>query len=389
MKIIARIYQFILKMGVKVIPYKKVKVIKGENSILKIKDVLIDNNINNVFIINGRTITKLGLLNPLIKLLDESQIKYTFYNKVSSDPTIDNILDCTNEYIKCEAQAIVAIGGGSILDCAKIANAKKVLVNKSIKDMRGIMKIHHKLPILIGVPTTAGTGSEVTLAAVVSDPNNKEKYAISDPCLICDYAILDPNLTLGLNPQLTSITGMDALSHSIEAYIGNSNTKQTKKDAFESINLIFDNLLIAYHDGSNIIARENMLYASLLAGQAFTKAYVGYVHAFAHAIGAYYHLPHGLAIAIVMPHILNSYGNKLEHKFDDFKMDHQTFINKIEMLNQEMNIPQYIEQIDLKDLDDLSNHIIKEANLLYPVPKIYNKTEIINLLKKIKGENHG
>lgn len=174
------------------------------------------------------------------------------------------------------------------MDCAKGVGARLARPNKTLAKMEGILHVMHKLPLLIAVPTTAGTGSETTLAAVITDADTHHKYAINDFSLIPHYAVLEPEVTVGLPPQLTSTTGMDALTHAIEAYIGRSTTKQTRSAAIEAIQLILRYLPAAYKNGQNRIARKQMLRASYLAGTAFTKSYVGYVHAVAHSLGGQY-----------------------------------------------------------------------------------------------------
>lgn len=171
-----------------------------------------------------------------------------------------------------------------------------------------------KLPLLMAVPTTAGTGSETTLAAVITDAQTRHKYAINDFPLIPRYAVLDPKVTLSLPPFVTATTGMDALTHAVEAYIGNSSTRGTRKNAEMAVKLIFENLDTAYTNGSDIDARRNMLHASYYAGCAFTKSYVGYVHAVAHSLGGEYNVPHGLANAVLLPFVLQEYGETIHQK---------------------------------------------------------------------------
>ena len=237
------------------------------------------------------------------------------------------------------------------MDCAKAAAARVAKPKQSVRKMRGYLKIHKKLPPLFAVPTTAGTGSETTLAAVVSDPLTHEKNAICDPCLRPKYAVLDPKLTIGLPKHITSTTGMDALTHAVEAYIGKSNVKSTREFAIQAIKLIHENLELAYRDGKNIKARENMLMASYLAGNAFTRAFVGYVHAIAHNLGGLYGTPHGLANAVVLPYVLKWYGKtiysrlaelsdliNLTNKDESEETKANAFIDEIKRMNKAMDI---------------------------------------------------
>ena len=217
-------------------------------------------------------------------------------------------------YLDNDCQAIIGFGGGSSMDCAKATAARIAKPHQSLAQMKGILKVHKKLPLLIAIPTTAGTGSETTLAAVITDAKTRHKYAINDFPLIPRYAVLDPKVTLSLPPFITATTGMDALTHAVEAYIGNSTTPGTRKNALDAVRLIFENLDTAYTDGQNIEARRNMLRASYFAGCAFTKSYVGYVHAVAHSLGGKYNVPHGLANAVILPMVLETYGDSITHK---------------------------------------------------------------------------
>jgi len=248
---------------------------------------------------------------------------------------------------------------------------------------------------LIAVPTTAGTGSETTVAAVITDDSTHQKFAINDFKLIPQYALLDANLTIGLGKFTTATTGMDALTHAVEAYIGRSTTKKTRKASLEAIELIFQNLEKTYNDGTNIEARKNMLKASYLAGVAFTRSYVGYVHAVAHSLGGKYNVPHGYANAIILP-ILKQYGTKIHKKLEKIakyvgiagqkdiaRVAAQKFISWIEELNQKFEIPEHISELRERDIPELAKMADKEANPLYPVPVLFDKTELENVYQRL------
>ena len=258
------------------------------------------------------------------------------------------------------------------------------------------MKIRRKLPPLFAIPTTAGTGSEVTLAAVITDAETHHKYTLMDFNLIPHYAVLDANVTLTLPPKLTATTGMDALTHAVEAYIGRSTTKQTRKYALEATRLIFNNIKKAYDNGQDKIARANMLKAAYLAGVAFSKSYVGYIHAIAHSLGGQYNIAHGLANAVIMPIVLEDYGKsayKKLHKLgiaagvsneqDINEIGAKKFITAIIELNASMGIPEKIKGIKKEDIPEMAKHADKEANPLYPVPKLYNAKELEKLYYKV------
>ena len=265
--------------------------------------------------------------------------------------------------------------------------------------MKGILKVRRRLPLLIAIPTTAGTGSETTLAAVITDAETRHKYAINDFPLIPKYAVLDPKVTRSLPPFITATTGMDALTHAVEAYIGNSTTPGTRKDALMAVALIFRNLDDAYEDGSNLEARANMLKASYYAGCAFTKSYVGYVHAVAHSLGGEYNVPHGLANAILLPFVLEAYGPAVHQKLSELAVaaglsDENTpkeesagrFIDAIKAMKKRFKIDDTISNIREEDIPKLAHYADKEANPLYPVPVLMNAKELESFYRLLMEE---
>lgn len=279
------------------------------------------------------------------------------------------------------------------MDCAKGIGCRIARANKEIPKMKGVLKVMKKLPVIFAVPTTSGTGSEATLAAVISNSVTHEKYAINDPVLIPKYAVLDPSLTLKLPKHITSTTGMDALTHAVEAYIGSSNTELTKAMAIKATKLIFENLKNAYDNGEDIKARRNMQLASYYAGVAFTRAYVGNVHAIAHTLGGFYGVPHGLANAVILPHILDFYGEKAYVKLSELanavgikgttEAKAKQFIQAVKDMNAYMNIPTTIDGIKEEDIPTMVERAFKEANPLYPVPKIMSKEDFTAMYHEI------
>ncbi len=376
-------------------PYREPEIL---NSVEQVKDVLGNNNITRVLLVTDKGIKDLGLTDTLEKDLTKNKIEVSVFDEVVPNPTIENIEAGVSDYLKSECQAIIAFGGGSVMDCAKVIGARISNPKKSVRKMKGLLKIKNPLPTLIAIPTTAGTGSETTIAAVISDHQTNSKYAINDFHLIPRYAVLDPTLTIGLPPQLTATTGMDALTHAIEAYIGNSTNKHTKHCALEACRLIFDNVEKAYADGKNERARGHMLKGSYLAGVAFTISYVGYVHAIAHSLGGKYNTPHGLANAVILPYVLSEYGKTINVKlreiavycniaksYDSVQTASSKLINKILQMNENMQIPKRFDFIQESDIPALAKHASKEANPLYPVPKLMNARELEKIYYKILG----
>jgi len=391
-----RFNQKVLKLGMSFMNWKEPQLFEGRNSVLKLPRFIEQQKIKRVLIVTDKGLMKLNLLAPLIRELNVYKIDCFIFDDVQPNPTIQNVEACKEMYLQNKCEAIIAFGGGSPMDCAKAAGARVVKPRKSIRKMRGYLKIHKKLPPFFAVPTTAGTGSETTLAAVISNPETHEKNAIADMCLRPKYAVLDPMLTVGLPPHITSTTGMDALTHAVEAYIGKSNVKSTIRYAEEATKLIHDNLEKAYQNGGDIEARNNMLKASYLAGNAFTRAFVGYVHAIAHNLGGMYGTPHGLANAVILPYVLEWYGSKAYKKLakladiieitkPEMSVEEKAkaFIAEIKRMNKAMNIPEKIDFIKEEDIPTLVERALKEGNPGYPVPKIMNKNDCERVIRSI------
>ena len=393
-----RICQKVLMLGMCFMDWSEPELLEGEGAVLRLPAFIKNKGISKVLIVTDKGLMKLNLLNPLFEELDKEGIKYVVFDEVQPNPTITNIEKCREAYINNNCQGIIAFGGGSPMDCAKAAAARVVKPKQSVRKMRGYLKVHKKLPPFFAVPTTAGTGSETTLAAVVTDPETHEKNAICDTCLRPKYAVLDPVLTLGLPPHITSTTGMDALTHAVEAYIGKSNVKSTIRYAEEATKLIHANIERAYNNGKDIEARTNMLKGSFLAGSAFTRAFVGYVHAIAHNLGGMYNTPHGLANAVILPYVLEWYGPVIYKKLakladligltnDNLSVEEKAkaYIAEIRRMNKAMNIPEKFDFIKEEDIPTLVKRALKEGNPGYPVPKIMNEKEcekVIRLLMK-------
>lgn len=396
-KAYCRIYQKAMKFASNFLNFRAPVLLKGEDSLLKIKDVLNENKKQSVLLVSDAFLSSTDYFQELVEDLEKNNIKVSIFNKVIPNPTIDNIEEGLNIYKENKCDAIIAYGGGSPIDCAKGIAARATNPKRPIPKMKGLLKVNHKPAFLIAIPTTAGTGSEATVAAVISNAKTHEKYAINDPKLIPLYAVLDPKLLVSLPGKVTSTTGMDALTHAVEAYIGGSNTKATRKEAKEAVLLIKNNLLKSYQDPTDLEARNNMQIASYKAGLAFTRAYVGYVHAIAHTLGGMYGVPHGLANAVILPHVLRKFGStcytrlaeladyiSLTDKDKTKKEKAEAFIDFIDELNAQMNIPNKIENvIQGKDLPIMVKRAIKEANPLYPVPDLWDEKDFLEIFKEI------
>lgn len=394
-KIYCRGFQFCFKAALPILPYREPKIL---NTMDEVAETFHKKKISRVLIVTDKGISSLGMLNPLLDALKQKDILAVIYDETVPNPTISNIESARALYLEHNCQAIIGFGGGSSMDCAKITGARIAKPHQPVSKMRGILKIHWKLPTLVAVPTTAGTGSETTLAAVITDDKTHHKYPINDFALIPSYAVLDPQVTVGLPKHLTSTTGMDALTHAVEAYIGGSTTAHTRAMAEEAVILVRKYLKRAYDDGHDIEARTKMLRAAYCAGVAFTQSYVGYVHGIAHSLGGQYGIPHGLANAVILPHMLDEYGSacykrlaKLARKcdiaewMDDDVTASEKFIHWVKEMNHSMKIPEYLYEIKPEDIPVMAAHADKESNPLYPVPKLMDAKELVKMYDIVAG----
>lgn len=385
-KIYCRTFQTAFKVAIPFLPYRKPKIL---GSVKGIPQVLQKKKCSSVLIITDSGLTSLGITRRLEKVLKNADISYILYDKTVANPTTDNVQEALTLYQEYDCSAIIGFGGGSSIDCAKAVGARAAKPRQPLSKMKGILKVHKKLPLLIAIPTTAGTGSETTLAAVITDAQTRHKYAINDFPLIPRYAVLDPKVTVSLPPSITATTGMDALTHAVEAYIGNSTTYGTRKNALMAVDLIFRYLDVAYLNGNDLEARRNMLKASFYAGCAFTKSYVGYVHAVAHSLGGEYNVPHGLANAVLLPFVLKAYGPVIHKKLHRLAIAAglatadtpetvaaEAFIQAVQDMKKRFQIGDTIPEIQAEDIPKLAHYADREANPLYPVPVLMNAEEL-------------
>lgn len=385
-KLWCRIFQIGFRAALPILPYREPQII---SSCDELGSVFKKEKTTSVLVVTDAGIIKNGIVVPVEEALKANKVKYVIYDKTQPNPTVANVEEALKMYRENGCDTLIAVGGGSVMDCAKGLGARVAHPNKELNQMAGVLRVIRKIPTLIAIPTTAGTGSETTLAAVITDGETHHKYAIMSFPLIPHYAVLDARLTYSLPPHLTSTTGMDALTHAVEAYIGRSTTKKTRALALEATKLIFENIENAYKDGKNHEARSNMLLAAYKAGISFSMSYVGYVHAVAHSVGGKYGIPHGLANAVIMPYVLEEYGSSSYKKLhelgiaagvstdsDSHEIGAKKFIEAVKALNAKMNIPTTLSGIKEEDIPELAKHAEKEANPLYPVPKLMTSREL-------------
>jgi alcohol dehydrogenase class IV len=395
-RIYCRIIHGLMRPVVRIIKFPEQQIISGAGSLIQLASVIKKKDIDVVAVITDATLMKLNLLQPLINGLEKENIKYLVYDGVMPNPTIQSVEEGLKLYNKNSCQCVIGFGGGSSIDCAKIVAARASNPNQYVKQMRGLFKIKKPTVPLITIPTTAGTGSETTIAAVITDTETHAKFAVTDKKLMPSIVVMDPDLTIGLPSHITSTTGMDALTHAVEAYIGLHGTPFVNKNAEDAVRLIFANLEDVYKDGSLKDARNNMLWASYYGGAAFTRASIGYVHAIAHNMGGLYGVPHGLANAIILPYVLEFSRKNCKKKLAKLTIvggigsekestDKLSikFIEHIKRMNANMNIPQTIKELQEKDIPLIVERALKEANPAYPVPRILNRKQCETLIRKL------
>ena len=392
-KIVCRTVQFCFYVVHPLLPYREPEIFEHTADAVKLLD---RKQIKKVLLVTDRGLRSAGVTAALEDQLKFNHIRCVVFDQTNANPTVENVEAALRLYMDEKCQCLIAFGGGSSMDCAKAVGARVAYPRKSVNQLKGLLRVWRRLPPLIAIPTTAGTGSEVTVTAVITDSIKKHKYTMNNFTMIPRYAVLDPTVTFTLPPHLTATTGMDALTHAVEAYIGRSTTTETRALALEAVKLIFDNIETAYADGKNFDARKNMLHAAYKAGIAFSKSYVGYIHAVAHSLGGQYNIPHGLANAVLMPIVLEYYGPAVHKKLHELaiaagvsdeceshSVGAEKFICAIRQLNEKMGIPVTLPGIKTKDIPYMAKHAAREANPLYPVPVLMNAGELEVFYKRV------
>jgi len=385
-KAYCRVYQFLARFVIAIMPWKKPEQIRDYASLV---ELLQKKGIRSVLVVTDANLTSLGLHEELIQTIQNAKIHHALYDGTVQNPTIDNVEEALALYHRENCTALIAFGGGSPMDCAKCVAIRVVRPNKSLHDLRGLLKVRRELPLLVAIPTTAGSGSETSIVAVVTDNHAHEKFEIIDFSIVPSHVLYDPRLAVSLPPFITAYTSMDALCHAVEAYIGGSNTPQTRQDALRAAKLVIQNIYTAFSDGENLSARANMQEAAYLAGAAFTRAYVGNIHAVAHSIGGRYNTAHGLANAVIMPCVLEAYGSKVYRSLSEMAVfagiaddatrlqeNAEAFIAAIRELNAKMGIPDKLSDLREEDIPILAGQALREANPFYPVPVIFGRREM-------------
>ncbi len=396
-KIAVRISNYFLSFVEYLIYWPEPKVITKYDEMV---NILKKHKVTNVFLVSGPNISKHGLTKTCKDALLKANIKFVEFTNVSNNPTFENAYEGKDLYLKNNCDGLIAIGGGSVMDCCKVIGV--LVKNKgNIEKFKGLFKVRHPMPFMIAIPTTAGSGSETTVAAVIRNGKTGEKFPIESMKLVPKYALLDKEMLLNLPPLTFATTGMDALTHAIEAYLNIDTTSKTRKYSLEACKLIKENLVQGFNDKNDLTAKGEMLKASFLAGKAFTRSMVGNVHAIAHALGGKYDLPHGYLNAIILPRILDIYKNRNKGLKKMSKIaiyigvgkpsnsdvtNTNLLIKWIDELNAKFGLPTHIKEIKREDLYNLARASYKEAIPLYPCPILFNERDFkeiyISLMEK-------
>lgn len=382
-----------LKIASKVMPIPKPLLLTAPDSSLQLVQLMADAGCKRVLIVTDKVLTSLNLYQHIVDAFEQQQVAVTVYDDIEPDPKANQVREGINKLNQHDCDYVLAIGGGSVIDAAKMiaALAKR---NKDVSKCQGMLRILKQGLPLYTIPTTAGTGSEATMAAVITSDSGTEKFAAVDPVLVPKAAALDANLMTGLPAPTTAATGIDALTHAIEAYISVNASKETNDYALAACKSIFKYLPKVYQDGSDVAARQQMALASTYAGLAFNKAGVGYVHAIAHQLGALYHVPHGLANAIVLPHIVEYSSPNCQKQLaelataigckgsNDVELALE-FKLALQQLLTELSIPEKVEKLQQQDFATISKAALKEAHYLYAVPRYMNNHQCQQILHKL------
>lgn len=392
-------FQAVMKIAMYCLPWRVPKLLHGAGAVKKLPDAIKRKKFNCVLIVTDKVLRELHLLDGMIEAMEKVNLDYVIYDGVAPNPTDVNVEDGVRLYQQHHCDCMIAFGGGSAMDCAKGIGARIARPGKSVDKLQGLLRVLRPIPTIFTVPTTAGTGSETTIAAVITDSKTHHKASMNDICLMPKYAVLDPELTIGLPPHVTAATGMDALCHAVEAYTNRVyNTKLENDMCRKAVKLIYDNLFDVYRDGSNLHARQNMQQAAFYAGRAFTRGCVGYVHAIGHTLSGLYGTPHGLAMAILLPHVMRAYRSAaweklaelcdvcgIEAEEDSVQAKAEAFIRWIEDMKEKMNIPLYPEMIQEKDINQIVEWAFREGNPLYPTPVTWTKKDFKEFIQSLKA----
>ena len=390
----------------RLLPIRQPTLLVGPGSSRRLGQWVAGMRYRKLLLVTDPQVAQLGLMHDLTDALRAGGAAFVVFDQVTPDAPIPVIEQGIRLARSQECDALLAIGGGSAIDAAKAMSVALANPHRPVSALAGYFKGWNRPLPLYAVPTTAGTGSEVTVAAVVSDPVRRRKCVIVDTRLVPRIAALDPALMTSLPPGVTAATGIDALTHAVEAFIGTWATPATDGVALLAVELVFKHLRTACRDGGQLEARESMALASTYAGLAFTRANVGHVHAIAHQFGSRFHTPHGLANAIVLPQVLRFYLGEVHQASGSSRPQRHAvqprlverlarlaqraglgeagdsdpalaaaFIVGVEALIRDIGLPSCLEALRESDIPALARAARHEADTRYPVPRYMSQSE--------------
>ena len=370
-----------LKALVRVLNIPKPTVLTGKGCSQTLCETIAQFGYQKVLIVTDRVLHQIGVLDPILASFDQQEMAYQLFTDVEPDPTFSVVEHGLSVYRQYDCDCVLAVGGGSSIDSAKVI-ALAATNECEPRDLVGLLKGKQACAPFFVVPTTAGTGSEATIGAVISDTETHKKELVIDTKIVPMMAALDPELMKGLPSAITAATGLDALTHLIEAYLSTMATAESDAYARAGIQMVFENLPKVCKRGNLLKARERMALASYYGGLVINLAGLGYVHAFAHQIGALYRIPHGESNAKVLPHVLAF--NKvacvtrlaelaslldLDEGCDSELQSAQCFIDAVSALIEEVGIEASVPDLKPQDFGGIIKNAFKEANSTYAVPK--------------------
>ncbi|TGD73484.1 iron-containing alcohol dehydrogenase [Mangrovimicrobium sediminis] len=384
---------FIVTWLLRLLPRKAPLVLQGSGSAQALARQSAMLGFQRLLLVSDRHLVATGLLEPIRAAFTEAGVEHVLFDGIDPDPDFDQVRAGEAILTEHQCDGVFAVGGGSVLDAAKMI---ALLHNNpgELAAFDGVQKARRPGLPLFAVPTTAGTGSEITLAAVITDKRSHRKVPVVDSRMIPDYVALDASLMRGMPPGVTAATGMDALSHAIEAYLSRAATPATERQSRAAVYLIFKHLARAWRNGEDLEAREAMASAAFFAGAAFSQASLGYTHGIGHQLGRVCHLPHGVANAMILPEVLAAYGDCVHPRLaelartldrgaanEDNATLAQRFIDAVVQLRDELQLPRQAESLSAADVDDIVREAQAETGNLYPVPRYLDADELRSLVR--------
>jgi len=349
--------------------------IMDDNSLIDAGTIVASKGFKKALIVTDKVLMDIKLVDKLTEVLKNNNVNYAIFDETKPNPTVTNVHDGVDLLKQEECDFVISFGGGSPHDCAK-GIALVAANGGSIKDYEGVHKSAKPQLPLVAINTTAGTASEMTIFCIITDEDRHVKMAIVDKHVTPILAVNDPALMMDMPKSLTAATGMDALTHAVEAYVSTAATPITDACALKAVTLVSENLRTAVENGQDKDARNNMAYAEFLAGMAFNNASLGYVHAMAHQLGGFYDLPHGVCNAILLPHVQRYNAQVVPGRLKDVAAamgvdvkglsdadGADKALKAIMTLSKDIKIPAGLEELGAKkeDIDTLTVNALKDA----------------------------